>query len=139
MFSMLRMAMTLLICVLAIGFYLGWFTFSRSAVDPRSDKVNINVSVDQKKVRADIQSAEQTLSKRMQDIKSPPPASGDLSGANQQPTAPRLNFGPIQYQPVAPSGGAVNAPTGYPPQPPVQTPDYQYTAPLTLPPPGEGR
>ena len=50
MFSMLRMAMTLLICVLAIGFYLGWFTFSRSAPDPRSDKVNINVSVDQKKV-----------------------------------------------------------------------------------------
>ncbi len=139
MFSMLRMAMTLLICVLAIGFYLGWFTFSRSAPDPRSDKVNINVSVDQKKVRADIQSAEQTLSRRMQEIKTSPPGNGDTPGANQQSMAPRLSFGPASYQPAGPIGGVSNGPTGYQPPSPRQTPDYQYTAPLALPPPGEGR
>ena len=73
MFSLLRAAMTLLICVLIVGFYLGWFTFSRPTPDPRSNKVNINVSVDKSKVRSDLQSAEQTLAKRLQERQQPAP------------------------------------------------------------------
>ena len=34
MFGMLRMAMTLLICILVVGFYLGWFSFKRSPPTP---------------------------------------------------------------------------------------------------------
>ncbi len=164
MFGMLRLAMTLLICILAVGFYLGWFSFSRPSPDPQSDKVNINVSVDKDKVRSDLQTAEQTLAKRIQAVNQPQgPGAAPPSG--QQPASPRLNFGPISVQPsgqsggppsgqpappalsfgplsVQPSGQPVGPPNGQPagqPELRLQTQDYQFTVPLAAPPPGEGR
>ena len=104
MFGLLRLAMTLLICILAIGFYLGWFSFSKAPPDPRSNKVNINVSVDENKVRSDLQNAERNLSQRIQEINTQPKGSGNLLPSGQQPTVPRLNFGPISVQPSGPSG-----------------------------------
>ncbi len=110
MFSMLRLAMTLLICILAVGFYLGWFSFSRPAPDPRSDKVNINVSVDKDKVRSDLQTAEQTLAKRIQGINNQPPGTARTPPTGQQSATPRLNFGPISVQPSGPANGQPAAP-----------------------------
>ena len=156
MFSMLRLAMTLLICILAVGFYLGWFTFSRPSPDPQSDKVNINVSVDKDKVRADLQSAEQTLARRIQDVNQPQGAAV-APPAGRPPAPPRLNFGPISVQPSGQSAGPPNGQITAPglsfgpisvqpaPQPAaapevrLQTPDFQFSVPLTAPPPGEGR
>ena len=34
MFGLLRAAFTLLICVLVVGFFLGWFTFNRGLSTP---------------------------------------------------------------------------------------------------------
>ena len=72
MFSLLRTAMTLLICILAVGFYLGWFSFHRLPPDPQSNKENINVSVDENKLRSDVQKVEQNLSKRFQEMNNQP-------------------------------------------------------------------
>jgi len=155
MFGMLRMALTLLICVLAVGFYLGWFSFSQSTPDPQSNKVNINVSVDKNKVRNDLQRAEQNLSQRIQEINSQPKGSGTPLPAGQQPLGPRLNFGPISMQTSGPSANGQPAPptlsigpfsvqpaspqaapsSG---QPAGQSQEFQFTVPLGVPPPGDG-
>ena len=84
MFSLLRAAFTLLACVLVVGYFLGWFSFSRSAPDPQTNKMNINVSVDKSKVGSDLQRLEQKVSKGIQDLQAPsgnnPP--GRLSARN---------------------------------------------------------
>ena len=161
MFGMLRSALTLLICVLAVGFYLGWFSFHRLPPDPQTNKVNINVSVDENKVRSDLQTAEQNLSKRIQDINNRPQGSNQGPASGQPAIAPRLNLGPISVQPsgqpepsgngpsgspsfslgplsVQPSGPSNALPAG-PPQMRLQTQDYQFSVPLGPPPAGEGR
>jgi hypothetical protein len=161
MFGMLRLALTLLICVLAVGFYLGWFSFHQLPPDPQSNKVNINVSVDENKVRSDLQTAKQNLAKRLQDANNPPQGNNLIPSSGQPSTAPRLNFGPISVQPSgqsepssngqspAPSlslgplniqpAGQPNAPPAGPPQMRLQTQDYQFSVPLGPPPAGEGR
>ena len=107
MFGMLRLAMTLLICILVVGFYMGWFSFSRSPSDPQSDKVNINVSVDENKVRSDLQKAEQNLSQADSGGKPAPrrrrrpafgPAAGDTPAEFRAdfPTAVRPTRGTAQ-------------------------------------------
>jgi hypothetical protein len=157
MFGLLRAAFTLLICVLVVGFFLGWFTFSRSAPDPQSNKVNINVSVDKTKVGSDLQSLEQKVSKGIQDFNSQPPAPAAPNGQASSP--PRLSLGPLTLQPSGQPDTQPNNPqSGIPslslgpltlqpsgqapaaqPQLRLQTPDYQFTLPLSSPPPGEGR
>jgi hypothetical protein len=148
MFSLLRAAFTLLICVLVIGFFLGWFTFSRSAPDPQTNKVNISVSVDKNKLGADLQKLEQKVSKGIQDFNTPQPANplggnpaGNYPPQGQANTMPRLSLGPLTIQPSgqAPAG---QLPLSGQPQFQYQTPDYQFTLPLTSPAPtvpGEGR
>jgi hypothetical protein len=141
MFSLLRAAFTLLICVLVVGFFLGWFSFSRSAPDPQTNKVNINVSLDKNKVGTDLQRLEQKVSKGIQDFNAPQPGNnqpGANPPAGQANTMPRLNFGPMTVQPSGQSPSGPIPPSGQP-QLQLQTPDYQFTLPLTSPPPGEGR
>ena len=161
MFGMLRMAFTLLICILIVGFYLGWFSFSRSPADPQSNKVNVNVSVDKNKVGSDLQKFEQNVAKRIQSINNQPQSNATAPPSGQQLVAPGLNLGPISVQPIGqpvgpPSGqpegpawsvGPISVqpagpPSGQPegqPQIRLQTQDYQFSVPLGAPPPGEGR
>ncbi|MEI8372418.1 MAG: hypothetical protein WCJ35_06230 [Planctomycetota bacterium] len=161
MFGMLRMAFTLLICILIVGFYLGWFSFSQSPSDPQSNKVNVNVSVDKNKVGSDLQKFEQNVAKRIQGINNQPQANTPAPPLGQQSVAPGLNFGPISVQPtgqpvgppsgqpagpawsvgpfsVQPAGPPSGQPAG-PPQIRLQTQDYQFSVPLGAPLPGEGR
>ncbi len=161
MFSLLRTAMTLLICILAVGFYLGWFSFHRLPPDPQSNKENINVSVDENKLRSDVQKVEQNLSKRFQEMNNQPQGNAAAPLSGQQPATPRLNFGPVSLQPSGqPIGPPSGQPTGpvlsfgpfslQPPSQPVAPPsaqptgqpptqDFQFSVPLGVPPPGEGR
>lgn len=53
MFSLIRSLVVLVICLVGIGLYRGWFSFSSTTRDPETNKVNINVSVDADKLRAD--------------------------------------------------------------------------------------
>lgn len=149
MFSLLRAAFTLLAGVLVVGYFLGWFTFSRSAADPQTNKVNINVSVDKSKVGSDLQRLEQKVSKGIQGLQSPsgtnPPGTNPTnlySPPGQSNNVPRLSFGPLTVQPSGQSPtGPILPPAGQP-QLQLQTPDYQFTLPLSGPPagaPGEGR
>ncbi len=159
MFGLLRTAFTLLICILAVGFYLGWFTFHQAPPDPKSNDMNINVTVNKKKMGSDLHTLEQKVAKQIQDINNQPQGSTPTPPSGRQSTAPRLNFGPISVQPsgqpfpptngqtavpgwpvgpisVQPSSPPVEPPSG---QPAGQSPDYQFTVPLGMPPAGEGR
>ena len=169
MFGLLRAAFTLLICILVIGLFLGWFTFSRPAPDPQSNKVNISVSVDKTKMGSDLQNLEQKVSKGIQDFNNQPPGAnppGTNPPAQQTNNPPRFSLGPIVLQPSGQPGsqqfGPQTSPPGLslgpitlepprgttpwstvPPSPPpqlqLQTPDNQFSLPLGNPPPGEGR
>ena len=41
------------ILVIGLGFYRGWFAWSRSAPDAESNKVNINLAADPEKMKQD--------------------------------------------------------------------------------------
>jgi hypothetical protein len=47
-----RLLLGLVLCVVGLGFYRGWFALSKSRPDA-SHKVNINLTVDPDKVKAD--------------------------------------------------------------------------------------
>jgi hypothetical protein len=49
----------LLILVVGLGFYRGWFALSRSASDAGSNKVNVNLTVDPDKMKADTKMVEE--------------------------------------------------------------------------------
>jgi hypothetical protein len=75
MHFLIKLAFVLLICLVGIGYFRGWFSFS-SSPNPNSDgsKVNVNISVDKKKIGADIEKAEQKLkgkAKTIEDKASP--------------------------------------------------------------------
>ncbi len=49
---LIKFLVVLVLCVLGVGFVRGWFAVSK-APDTESNKVNINLSVDKDKVKAD--------------------------------------------------------------------------------------
>ncbi len=56
--SLIKPAALFLVCLIGIGFYLGWFSLSNSNPDPEGDKVNFNLSVDKEKIKSDIKKVE---------------------------------------------------------------------------------
>ena len=48
----------LLLCVVGIGFYRGWFSVSSPKPGTEGDKVNINLSVDKGKMKSDANKVE---------------------------------------------------------------------------------
>lgn len=69
MFSSLRWLALLLVCLVGIGLYRGWFSFSRPSPDPQNHEVNVNLSIDTTKLKADVEKAEQFTEKVAQKIK----------------------------------------------------------------------
>jgi hypothetical protein len=138
MFSMARFAFTLLICIVIVGIYLGWVSFHRVPTDPQSNNMDINLSLDKKKMGSDLRKFEQKVAKDIQDIDNQPQGDAKTPSSGKKPVAPGLNLGPISVQP---SGQPAEPSNGQPasPQIPSQTEDYQFTVPLVTPPPGEGR
>ena len=51
--SSITIVLVLLGCVVAIGFYRGWFAISSRSPDAGRNKVNINLTVDQEKMQQD--------------------------------------------------------------------------------------
>ena len=47
------------ICVVAVGFYRSWFTLSSPSSDTESHKVNVNLTVDPDKVKADAETVKE--------------------------------------------------------------------------------
>ena len=56
----------LVICLIGIGFYLGWFSFSRSNPAPEGSKVN--VSVDKEKIKSDVSKAEEKVKEEVKKL-----------------------------------------------------------------------
>jgi len=59
--SLIKVMVVLVICLVGVGWYLGWFSVSRSNPDAAGDKVNVNVSVDKGKIKSDVKKAEEKV------------------------------------------------------------------------------
>jgi hypothetical protein len=53
--SIISVLFVLIICVVAVGFYRGWFTLSRGSPAAGSNKVNVNLTLDKDKVQEDVE------------------------------------------------------------------------------------
>ena len=51
---MLKIIAVLVLCVAGLGFYRGWFTLSSHGRDAKSNKIDVNLSVDPDKVKEDV-------------------------------------------------------------------------------------
>jgi hypothetical protein len=51
--SIVPVLLVLIVCVIAFGFYRGWFALSRRGPDATTNQVNVNLTVDRDKMQAD--------------------------------------------------------------------------------------
>ena len=66
--SLIKPAALFLVCLIGIGFYLGWFSLSDSNPDSAGDKVNFNVSVDKAKMKSDIKKVERKVEEEIKEL-----------------------------------------------------------------------
>jgi hypothetical protein len=66
--SLIRVLVVLLICLIGIGLYRGWFSLLSSNPNPGGDKVNVGVSVDKGKMKSDVKDAEQKVKEEIKEI-----------------------------------------------------------------------
>ncbi len=64
----IKVLVVVLICLIGIGIYRGWFSVSRQSADMGSDKVNVNVSVDKGKIRSDVKKAKEKVKEEVQEL-----------------------------------------------------------------------
>jgi len=69
MFSRIRWLLALLVCLVAIGLWRGWFSFTSPSRDPENERLNINVSVDTAKVKKDAREAKLLTEKVAREVK----------------------------------------------------------------------
>ena len=67
--SLIKVLVVLLICLAGIGFYRGWFSFSKPNADTEGNKVNVNMSVDKGKMKSDVKRAEEKIKEEVKEIK----------------------------------------------------------------------
>jgi hypothetical protein len=74
--SLLKLLVVLAICFVGIGFYLGWFSLSRSNPTPEQDgnKVKVNVSVDKDKMKSDLKKAKEKVKEEIKELEGKGPA-----------------------------------------------------------------
>jgi len=68
--SFIKLLVVLLVCLVGVGLYRGWFNFSSSSRDTEGDKVdvNVNVSVDKGKMKADVKKAEEKVKEEVDEL-----------------------------------------------------------------------
>lgn len=54
--NVITVVLLLVLCVVGLGFYRGWLALSSTSSDTGSNRVNINLTVDPDKVKADADS-----------------------------------------------------------------------------------
>jgi cell division protein FtsX len=57
--KLLLVLLVLVLCVVGFGFYRGWIAVSGSSPDTESNKVNINLTMDPDKVKADAETVKE--------------------------------------------------------------------------------
>jgi hypothetical protein len=60
--NLLFVLLLLLVIVVGVGFYQGWFSFSTSS-DPDTGRVGGQLSIDKEKMKSDLEKAKQKLTK----------------------------------------------------------------------------
>jgi hypothetical protein len=77
--TILTVLLVLLVGVVALGFYRGWFALSSGGPDAGSNKVNVNLTVDREKMQEDAETvkkkAAEITGKVTEEVKGP----GDLA------------------------------------------------------------
>jgi cell division septal protein FtsQ len=63
--SIFKLLIVLVICLVAIGIYRGWFSYSSTSGDNQKDE--INVSVDKGKIREDVQKAKTKVAEEVKE------------------------------------------------------------------------
>ena len=63
--SIFKLLIVLVICLVGVGFYRGWFSFSGPSGNPEKDK--INVSVDKEKMKEDVQKAKTKVAEEVKE------------------------------------------------------------------------
>jgi len=58
---LVKLLVVSLICLVGVGFYLGWFSLTNSTPDAEGGKMNINVSVDKDKAKSDFKKATEKI------------------------------------------------------------------------------
>jgi hypothetical protein len=54
-----KLVLILTLCLIAVGFYRGWFALSSKTSDAPTNKVDVNLTVDRDKVNKDAQSVKE--------------------------------------------------------------------------------
>jgi hypothetical protein len=57
--TFVKVLVVLVLCVVAFGFYRGWFALSSPGRGTESNKVNVNLSMDGDKVKDDVESVKE--------------------------------------------------------------------------------
>ena len=63
-----KLLIILVICLVGIGIWRGWFSLLSSSGNPEKDKVNVGVSVDKGKIREDVQKAKAKVGEEVKDV-----------------------------------------------------------------------
>ena len=69
--SLIKVLAVLLICLVGIGFYRGWFSLTSPKPDARGnkgDKVNVNLSVDEGKIKSDVKKAGEKVKEEIKEL-----------------------------------------------------------------------
>ncbi len=66
---LLKLAVVLVICLVIIGFWQGWFTISRNPAPDADGKTNISVSVDRNKMKTDLKKAKEEVKEEIGKLK----------------------------------------------------------------------
>ena len=86
--TIITVLFVLLVCVVGVGFYRGWFALSSRSPDAGSNKVNINLTVDRDKMQEDAQAVQnktaELTGKATEEVNGP----GDLATDKVKSTDP---------------------------------------------------
>lgn len=61
----IRSLVLLVLCLVGVGLYRGWFSFSQPAQDPQNHKVNLSVSVDTQRLKADAELVKEKIAEKV--------------------------------------------------------------------------
>jgi hypothetical protein len=75
--SLIKVLAVLLICLVAIGFYRGWFSLSTSSPNTEGKKVNVDLSVDEGKMESDVKKAEEKVKEEIKELEGKVKAKGE--------------------------------------------------------------
>ena len=85
---LLAVLVVLVLLVIGVGFYRGWFALSKSDADPADNKVNVNLTVDGDKFQEDAEAVKKKAAELTEDATGGEKTPGDSAADQVQPVEP---------------------------------------------------